>query len=248
MSAALLYVTPASHPCATAERALQLKQLPYRRVVLIPVAHRLVQRARFGARTVPGIAFADGEHVIGTRPIMRALERRAAEPALLPAEEERRARVERAEEWGDQVLQPLARRVILAALRRAPGAIPSYLEGSKLAVPDAVARLTAPPVARMSARLNKADDGAVRADLIGLRHMHLGRVERWIEDGTLGTAAPNVADLQIGAALRLLLTIEDLRPLLAGRLVEGLARRWFPSYPGVVPAGTLPAAWLNGGN
>jgi hypothetical protein len=35
---AVLYAIPASHPCAAVERALQLKQIPYRRSELIPVA------------------------------------------------------------------------------------------------------------------------------------------------------------------------------------------------------------------
>ena len=55
----------------------------------------------------------------------------------------------------------------------------------------------------------------------------------------------NAADLQIGAGVRLLLTLEDVRPLLDGRPAGALARRWFPAYPGDVPAGTLPAAWLS---
>jgi glutathione S-transferase len=245
---AVLYAIPASHPCATVERALQLKRMPYRRVELIPVAHHLPMRARFGAGSVPGVEFADGARVVGSRPILRALEQRAAEPALLPDGDDLRARVERAEEWGDQVLQPLARRVIWAALQRVPAAIESYTEGAKLPVPRPVARATAPLVARMAARANSASDPTVRADLIGLRNMHLGRVDGWIADGTLGGPAANVADLQIGSSLRLLLTIEDLRPLLTGRLAEGLARRWFAEYPGAVPAGVLPQAWVNGGH
>jgi glutathione S-transferase len=244
----VLYAIPASHPCAVVERALQLKELPYRRVEMIPVAHRLAQRARFGSTTVPGVEFDDGEKEVGSRPILRALEARVASPPLLPADEEERARVERAEEWGDQVLQPLARRVIWAAVSRSPGATASYLEGAKLPMPRPLALASAPYVARLAARLNGATEPAVRADLIGLRHMHLPRVERWIEQGVLGGPTANAADLQIGAALRLLLTIEDVAPLLSGRLVEGLARRWFPSYPGVVPAGALPAAWVHGGH
>jgi glutathione S-transferase len=245
---AVLYAIPASHPCATVERALQLKRMPYRRVELIPVAHRVPQRGRFGAGSVPGVEFADGERMVGSRRILRALEERSPEPALLPAAEDARARVERAEEWGEQVLQPLARRVIWAAVSRAPGATASYLEGAKLRIPRPLALASAPFVARLAARVNGADDPTVRADLIGLRRTHLGRVEGWIEDGTLGGDAPNVADLQIGAGLRLLLTIEDLRPLLDGSPAADLARRWFPEYPGRTPAGTLPPAWVNGGH
>ena len=240
---AVLYAIPASHPCAVVERALQLKRMPYRRVELIPVAHRLAQRARFHAASVPGVEFGDGERMVGSRAILRALEERVASPPLLPAAEERRARVERAEEWGDQVLQPLTRRVIWASVCRSPGATASYLEGAELPIPRPLALALAPYVARLAARVNDADEPTVRADLIGLRHMHVSRVEGWIGDGTIGGDAPNAADLQIGAALRLLLTIEDVAPLLDGPAAE-LARRFFPEYPGVVPAGALPPAWV----
>jgi glutathione S-transferase len=243
---AVLYAIPASHPCAVVERALQLKGLDYRRVELVPVAHKLAQRARFGASTVPGVVFEDGEREIGSRRIVRALERRVASPPLLPCDDERRARVERAEEWGDQVLQPLARRVVWAAVSRSPRATASYLEGAKLPMPRPLAHASAPYVARLSARLNGATEPAVRADLIGLRKTHVPRVERWIAEGVLGGSAVNAADLQIGAALRLLLTIEDVAPLVEGSAGQ-LARRVFPAYPGVTPAGALPAAWLNGG-
>ncbi|HKH17527.1 MAG TPA: glutathione S-transferase N-terminal domain-containing protein [Solirubrobacteraceae bacterium] len=240
---AVLYAIPASHPCAAAERALQLKGVGYRRVELIPVIHRLPQRARFGAGSVPGVTFADGARVTGSRAIVRELEERVAEPALLPAEWDARARVERAEEWGDQVLQPLVKRMLWAALRRAPGAIQSYTEGAQLPVPAAIARISAPLVARASQRLSRAGDPMVRADLLSLP-WHLDRIDRWIADGTLGGDGPNAADLQIGASLALLLTVADLRPVVGARPAAQLARRWFPGYPGAVAAGTLPAAWV----
>jgi glutathione S-transferase len=240
---AVLYAIPASHPCAAAERALQLKRIPYRRVELIPVAHRLPQRIRFGAATVPGVEFSDGARSIGSRAIVRELERRVAQPSLLPADGDLRARVERAEEWGDQVLQALVRRILWAALRRAPGAVQTYTEGAKLPVPAPVARLSAPIVARMARRVNGAGDPMVRADLLSLP-AHLDRVDGWIADGTLGGAEANAADLQIGASLRLLLTVEDVRPLVDRRPAAEPARRWFPSYPGMTPAGTLPLEWV----
>src|SRR5215213_1692077 len=98
-----LYAIPASHPCAAVERALQLKGIPYRRVELLPVLHRVVQRLRFGARTVPGLELEDGERLVGSRPIVRKLDARVPEPPLFPPDTETRMRVERAEEWGDQV-------------------------------------------------------------------------------------------------------------------------------------------------
>ena len=44
--------------------------------------------------------------------------------------------------------------------------------------------------------------------------------------------------------MRLLLTIEDLAPLLRDRPAAELALRLFGDFAGAVPAGTLPAEWL----
>jgi glutathione S-transferase len=240
---AVLYAIPASHPCAAVERALQLKGMPYRRVELIPVLHRPLQRLRFGAGSVPGIEFGDGERVSGSRAIVRALEARVAEPPLLPADEEQRARVARAEEWGDQVLQPLARRVVWAAVRRRPGTIMRYTEGAQLPIPRWMARMSTPLVAWAAARLNGAADDVVRADLLSLPG-HLDRVDGWIADGVLGGSVVNAADLQIAASLALLATSEDVAGLVDARPAGALARRVFGAYPGGVPAGTLPAGWV----
>src|SRR4051794_40895505 len=116
---AKLYVVPASHPCATVTAALHLKGVDYERVDLVPALHKAVQKLRFGGPgTVPGIVFDDGVKVGGSRAIVRELERRRPQPALFPPAEDAdlRRRVEEAEEWGDQVLQPLVRRVLWYAL------------------------------------------------------------------------------------------------------------------------------------
>jgi hypothetical protein len=42
----------------------------------------------------------------------------------------------------------------------------------------------------------------------------------------------------------LLLTLEDVARVAGSRGAAELARKWFPDYPGHVPAGTLPAEWL----
>jgi glutathione S-transferase len=240
--AATLYAVPASHPCACVERALQLKAIEYRRIDLPPVAHKAVQKAMFGGGTVPGLVL-DGRKVLGSLRIIRALEAKVPEPRLLPADPKERKSVELAEGWGDEVLQPLVRRVIWAALRRAPDAIPSYSEGSNLSVPAPLARLSGPLIARAEQRINAASDLNVRADLAHLEN-HLARVERWIDYEVIGGERPNAADLQIGSGLALLLTVEDVASRFDGRPATKLARRWFPGYPGRVPRGVLPAAWL----
>jgi glutathione S-transferase len=217
--------------------------VPYRRVELIPVLHRPVQRLRFKAGSVPGIAFADGERVSGSRTILRALEARVPAPPLLPPPGEERTAVERAEEWGDQVLQPLARRLSWAAIRRRPETIMAYTEGARLPVPRWAARASAPLVAWMAARLNGATDPVVRADLLSLPG-HLDRVDKWIGHGVVGGDALNAADLQIASSLRLLLTVGDVAAMVDARPAGELARRVFPAYPGGVAAGTLPAGWV----
>jgi glutathione S-transferase len=240
---AVLYAIPASHPCAVVERALQLKQVAYRRVELVPMLHGPVMRRRFHAASVPGLAFADGERVSGSRRILRTLEERVPEPPLLPADGEARREVERAEEWGDQVLQPLARRVVWAAIRRDPATTMRYSEGAKLPVPRWLARVNAPVVSWLECRVNGAGDLAVRADLVSLPG-HLDRVDRWIARGVLGGEAVNAADLQIASSLRLLLTVGDVAPLVDARPAGALARRVFAAYPGGVGGGTLPAGWV----
>ena len=62
-------------------------------------------------------------------------------PLLPPSGDERRPAVERAATWGEEVLQPLARRLIWAALRRDPGAMLSYGGRARPPLPRALARL-----------------------------------------------------------------------------------------------------------
>jgi len=245
-----LYVVHGSHPCAAVERALDLKGLPYRRIELPPPLHAPVQRVLFKARTVPGIKLEDGERISGSRPILKRLEELAPEPPLWPLDGERRALVERAEEWGDEVWQPIARRLLWGTLRRCPEALVSYSEGSSLPLPAAAIRATARLIVRGEVALNKASDLSVRADLRNLPR-HLDRIDGWIAQGVLsegdrGRERPNAADLQIATTSRLLMTIGDVAPFFAGRPAERHARDLFGDQPGSTPRGVLPADWLAG--
>ena len=65
-----------------------------------------------------------------------------------------------------------------------------------------------------------------------------------MDEGVLGGETPNVGDLQIGSAIRLLSTYEDLSPLLAGRQCVRLGKTGFAPPVGSIPAGTLPAGWV----
>jgi glutathione S-transferase len=236
---AKLYVVHGSHPCDAVAKALELKGIAYKRIELPPPSHAVLMRPLFGGRTVPGVRFEDGEKVQGSRAIMRALERRVPEPPLYagPA-------VEEAERWGDEVLQPIARRLLWPAFSRHSDAMYDFQEGQRgPKLPRPVIRAAAPLITRIERRLNGATDDAARADLHALPG-HLDRVDAWIADGVLAGAQPNAADLQIATTLRLLHTLGDVRPLIAGRPAEELAFRWFEPLPGSVPAGVLPAEWL----
>ena len=236
---ASVYVVHGSHPCATVEKAFELKGVPVRRVELPPPSHVVVMRALFGGRTVPGVRFEDGEKVQGSRAILRALERRVPEPALYgdPA-------IDEAERWGDEVFQPIARRVLWPALARSPRTIHAFQEGQsnpKLPMPAVLA--AAPLIVRVERRINDATDEATQADLRALPG-HLDRVDAWIAEGVLGGERANAADLQIGATIALLHRVGDVRPLIAGRPAEELAFRWFDRSGASTPAGLFPPAWL----
>jgi len=243
-----LYVVHGSHPCAAVQRALELKGLRYRRIELPPPLHAPIQRVLFGARTVPAVKLEGGEKVSGSRAILERLEQIAPDPPLWPPGGERRALVERAEEWGDEVWQPIARRLLWGTLRRCPEALVSYSDGSSIPLPAPAIRAAAPLIVRAETALNEAGDGAVRADLRNLPR-HLDRIDRWITEGVLADGAgepPNAADLQIATTSRLLMTIGDVAPFFGGRAAERHARDLFGDQPGSTPRGVLPADWLAG--
>ncbi|HWC28038.1 MAG TPA: glutathione S-transferase family protein [Solirubrobacteraceae bacterium] len=240
-----LYVVHSSHPCETVEKALELKGIPYKRVELPIPAHAPLQLLRFGRRTVPALKLDGGDRITGSRAILRRLDELVADPPLLPADEPARSAVLEAERWGDEVLQPAVRRLVWAALKRRPDAAASYQQASRLPrLPRPVVRLVAPGVIALERALHGASDEAVRGDLQALPG-YLDRVDDWILDGVLaGAKEPNAADLQIAASLRLLTTLGDVRPLLAGRPGEALAQALYPDFPGDVPEGAFPADWL----
>jgi glutathione S-transferase len=238
-----LYVLPASHPCLAVERALQLKNIGYDRVVELPIVHIPIQQALFGRRTVPGVVFPDGTRAVGSRPIMRILEGLQPDPPLLPADPERRARVEAAERWGDEVFQPFGRRIPWTAFAGSPAALASYAEHERLPLPLPLVMRTAPLVVPLARFVNRAKPDQVRQDLQDLPG-HLDRIDAWIADGVIGGDQPNVADLQLLSTVRLLGTLDDLKPLIEPRPAWAKARELFPEYHGTTPAGSLPSEWL----
>jgi glutathione S-transferase len=235
-------MVPGSHPSVAAALMLESKGIDYRRIDFAPAVHRVALRAvGFRGRTVPALRI-DGRRIQGSRQIARALDEMRPEPPLFPADANARRRVEEAEGWGDEVLQPLARRLAWAALKRDRSTIGSFLEGARLGLPTGLAVRTAPPLIHMAARLNEATDEAARADLAALP-AHLDRVDAWIDEGRLGGPEPNAADFQIATSVRLLMTLDDVRPAIEGRPAGRLAREVVPEFPGRANA-VFPADWL----
>jgi glutathione S-transferase len=239
---AKLYGVPGSHPVAAVETALRLKDIPYIRIDLPNLIHVPIQRVRFGQGTVPGLQL-EGERIVGSRRILHRLDTLAPDPLLYPTDDAERARVEEAETWGDDALQELARRLVTSFILRDTSSIPSFTEGAKLPLPDALTGpLTPGVVLLMRTRYSGADD-VVRPLLASLPE-HLEHVAELRRAGVIGGESPNAADLQIASSLRLLENLEDLRPLLDSEPYTQTARELFPDYPGRVPAGAVPADWV----
>lgn len=239
---ARLFVIPASHPSVAAQLMLEHKGIAYKRTDLLPVISKGVLRvAGFPGITVPALKI-DGRRVQGSREIARELDRRQPEPPLFPADAEKRAAVEEAERWGDEVLQPPMRQILWWAIKRDRAPLRSYSEGAKLGLPISLAMKTAAPIVALSARFNEADDEHVRRGLTELPEM-LQKVDEWIAAGILDGEQLNAADFQIAPSLGLAMTLDDLRPAIENRPAGQLAKRVVPNYPGKTPP-ILPPAWL----
>jgi glutathione S-transferase len=221
----------------TVEAALKRKSLDYERVAM-PTPHTEPMEEIYGAGngTVPGLLI-DDEPVHGSIPILERLEQLRPDPPLYP--EPMAQAVRDAERWGDTELQDLGRRLPWGALHFRPEAMGTFGGADPL---DPAGTDFAIRVLKAMWRYHKVSAQQLAEDLAGLPEK-LDHVDALAKEGVLLNDEPNAADLQIGATLRVLLTVGDLRPLLEERPAEELARRWFPDYAGEVPAGAFPAGW-----
>lgn len=239
---ARLYVLPGSHPSMSGRLMLEYKEIDYRRTDLIAVISKIVLRAAgFPSVTVPALKI-DGERIQGTQAISAALDRIVPEPPLHPTDPAMRTKVDEAESWGNDVLQPIPRRLIWNLLSRDSKPGRSYLEGAKLGMPIGLAARTAPPIIALAKRFNEAGDDQVRADLQALPAA-LDRVDALLAEGVIGGDAPNAADFQIAPAIRLLATLDDVRHLLEDRPCLPYALGLVPDFPGYTPK-LLPDGWV----
>lgn len=235
-----LYYVEISHPSNTARLMLDYKGLAYRRVDIRPGFQLIVLRVhRFGDITVPALTI-DGERVQGSIPIARALERLKPDPPLYPQDPDLRAAVEEAEAWGERELQPVPRRLYRWALISKPETLEPFVsEFQRLRPAGLMARAQRPGLTRFM-RTHGVTDELVRSDMEALPGM-LERVRGLLDAGVLGGEQPNAADFQIATTLRAIECLDDLRPLVEGRL-DDYARSIWPNTK-VRLAAVLPPDW-----
>jgi glutathione S-transferase len=220
---------------------LERKRIPYKRVDLMPVVSKGVLKAqRFPGITVPALKI-DGRRVQTSMEIGRELDRIQPDPPLYPGDTEQRAKVEEAEAWGDE-FQQKPRRFIWWAFKRDRAPMASYAEGARLGIPLGLAVKTGGPTVAFSARSTGATDENVSAHLASLP-ADLERIDAWIADGVIGGPEPNAADFQLAPLVRLLMSFDDLRPIIETRPCGELAKRIVPDFPGRTPP-VFPGEWL----
>ncbi len=248
VGAATLYVIHGSHACGSAKLMLGHKGIPFRTVALPTGLHpQLVRLRGFPGASKP-FRMVDGRPTrmtavldrFGTVPalrlgphrvqrnheIARLLERLVPEPPLFPSEPERRAAVEEAEAWGDEPLQMLSRRLVLACpLDRLSARGRSGRLGALLAGNDLQRNIGAKLAARMTFRVNAESERLLLQQLPAA----LDHADALLGAGVIGGAQPNVADMMIAPSLALLDYRLDLRDELRARPCFALVERLLPA-------------------
>jgi glutathione S-transferase len=243
---AVLYFMSISHPSQAARKMLDLKGVEYESVDVLPLNQRIHLRlAGFRGGTVPALKL-DGQRIQGSRRIARRLDERWPEPPLLPADPALRERVEEAERWGDEQLQPIPRRLFRYGVACNPQLRHWVVRNQRLPIPALSAQAIRPAVQWYARTLEadgrRATDAGVRADLAALPAL-LDHVDRLLGDGTLALDPPNAAALQIMASVKLMGGLADLAELVSSHQCAEPARELFPHYRAELPP-FLDPAWL----
>jgi glutathione S-transferase len=205
---------------------LEHKGIDFRKVEVPTGFQAPLMRARgFPGRTVPALAI-DGRRVQTNRRIARFLDELQHEPALLPSE--RREEFQEAERWADEVLQPLARRLVLAAGSRDLSLIDGYGDTQRLGPILAKTTGRRSRIMRIAASyVFKVSDYTEELDLAAVPRL-LSQLDAWIEAAVLNRPELNAADFQIAPSLCLLASRRDLRELVEDRPAWRLAERLMP--------------------
>src|SRR3954464_14844639 len=236
-----LYGTKPSPPTHSVRLMLEAKGLDYKPIWLLPGLHPILLRTRgFSGGTVPALKI-DGRKVQESVAIARAIDDLQPEPPLFPSDPERRAEVEEAERWGDEVLQDIPRRIVRWMSVHRPETRVMIAREIGVPLPRFAAWINAPTARDMA---NKGDSDEEIQNAIAQVPEVLDRVDELIANGVIGGEQPNAGDFQIATSVRALLTVQDLRPFWEGHPAAELAMRLVPEFGNDFPAGLLPPEYL----
>jgi len=217
-----LYVIQGSHACRAAMLMLEHKGISWRPFQLLAGMQTVAMRPLgFPGRTVPALKL-DGVRVQGNRNIARFLDRIEPEPPLLPRH--RLTAIEDAEQFADEVLQTLARRLVLAAGARGLANLVNHGDSGRLGAILAPRRVRRRSVMRMARRFFGISDETEHLDLAALPGV-LDRVDSLVESGVLDGPQLNAADFQIVPSIWLLAYRVDLSEIMEARPAWRLADR-----------------------
>ena len=178
--------------------------------------------------TVPALRM-NGDRVQTGRAIARHLDRVYPDPPLFPADPGLRRRVEEAEQWGDQKLQMVARRLALSTAFDEPDLFRERSSVGRLGPilfrNPTVRYHFARGVGRFTFSTTGNSDGRMTAALTGM----LDRIDTWIEAGVLNGPDLNAADYMIAPSLAVLDYRDDLREQMSGRPLYSLVDRVLPA-------------------
>ena len=137
--------------------------------------------------------------------------------------------MEEAEGWGNEVYQPVPRRLVWNALRRDRSTIDTYLEGASIGIPLPIALRTVGPVIAAARHFNRASDEDVRRDLAALPAL-IDHVDELLARGVIGGSGAQRRRLSDRDHDRAARDYGRLRSLLEGQPALEHARRVAPSY------------------
>ena len=222
---------------------LEHKAIDHEVVNWVPGFHAALVRSRgFRRGTVPAMKL-DGRRVQGTRAIARALDEARPEPPLYPADPGLRTRVEDAERWGDELLQPVPRRLVGSILVHSPELRTRLAREAGVPAAGLVGTAGKPVTWYFAHKVGATDAAGLRETAASLPAL-LHHADELVSIGTIGGEQRNAADFQILTTVRLLIAIEDLAPMIERRPAGRLALDLMPDYPTGVPAGMFPREWL----
>jgi glutathione S-transferase len=237
-----LYSISVSHPARAAGLMLAHKGIKAKIVDIPPGTQRVLLRLHgFRGATVPAMEI-DGRRVQGSLQISRALDELQPDPPLFPSDPKLRARVEEAERWGEEELQPPPRNIFRWAVARDQNLREALAKATGMPAPAVASRLFVPLSWYFSRVVSGSTDDSVRSELAAIPGQ-IDHVDALIAEGVIGGEQPNAADFQIATSLRVLLNFPQVRPLIEGRPAEELAMRIAPRFGGKLPI-ALPAEWV----